>query len=117
MPAPKAQYTDWMRDTQYRPSLATTASKVGATHQTPATFFYADIRHYMYEGDTALHMAATMVIEAQLLPRVKGLRDTLAEKSDAFASIVKIGRTHLQDATPLTLGQEISGWVAQLDHG
>ena len=64
---------------------------------------------------TAMHMAATMVIEAQLLPRVKGLRDTLAQKSEAFANIVKIGRTHLQDATPLTLGQEISGWVAQLD--
>jgi fumarate hydratase class II len=64
---------------------------------------------------TAMHMAATMLIEAQLLPRVKDLRDTLAQKSEAFASIVKIGRTHLQDATPLTLGQEISGWVAQLD--
>jgi len=64
---------------------------------------------------TAMHMAATMLIEAQLLPRVKDLRDTLAKKSEAFGAIVKIGRTHLQDATPLTLGQEISGWVAQLD--
>jgi len=64
---------------------------------------------------TAMHMAATMLIEAQLLPRVKDLRDTLSQKSDAFAPIVKIGRTHLQDATPLTLGQEMSGWVAQLD--
>jgi fumarate hydratase class II len=51
------------------------------------------------------------------MPALKALRDCLAEKSAAFADIVKIGRTHLQDATPLTLGQEISGWVAQLDHG
>jgi fumarate hydratase class II len=65
---------------------------------------------------TAMHMAAVMQIEQQLLPRVKELRDTLASKAEAFADIVKIGRTHLQDATPLTLGQEISGWVAQLDH-
>jgi len=48
---------------------------------------------------------------------VSALRDTLAGKAAEFAAIVKIGRTHLQDATPLTLGQEISGWVAQLDHG
>jgi len=65
---------------------------------------------------TAMHMAAVMSIEAELLPCVKALRDTLAQKSDAFADVVKIGRTHLQDATPLTLGQEISGWVAQLDN-
>jgi fumarate hydratase, class II len=65
---------------------------------------------------TAMHMAAVMRIEAFLLPRVKRLRDTLAAKSDAYMSIVKIGRTHLQDATPITLGQEISGWVAQLDN-
>ena len=65
---------------------------------------------------TAMHMAAVMQLEAQLLPAVKALRDTLAQKADAFADLVKIGRTHLQDATPLTLGQEISGWVAQLDN-
>ena len=65
---------------------------------------------------TAMHMAAVMAIESDLLARVKGLRDTLAAKATAFRSIVKIGRTHLQDATPLTLGQEISGWVAQLDN-
>jgi fumarate hydratase class II len=65
---------------------------------------------------TAMHIAAVEAIEGYLLPRVKGLRDTLARKSDEMADIVKIGRTHLQDATPLTLGQEISGWVAQLDH-
>jgi fumarate hydratase class II len=65
---------------------------------------------------TAMHMAAVMRIEGYLLPRVKHLRDTLADKADAHLDLVKIGRTHLQDATPLTLGQEISGWVAQLDN-
>jgi len=64
---------------------------------------------------TAMHIAAVEQIEAYLFPRVRVLRDTLAAKSEAFAGIVKIGRTHLQDATPLTLGQEMSGWVAQLD--
>ena len=66
---------------------------------------------------TAMHIAAVIAIEDVLLPGVQQLRDTLASKSEAFTDIVKIGRTHLQDATPLTLGQEISGWVAQLDHG
>jgi fumarate hydratase, class II len=65
----------------------------------------------------AMHVAVVERVLAHLLPAVVGLRDTLAGKSRAFADIVKIGRTHLQDATPLTLGQEISGWVAQLDHG
>jgi fumarate hydratase class II len=65
---------------------------------------------------TAMHIAAVTQIEDYLLPRVRGLRETLQAKSAAFAEITKIGRTHLQDATPLTLGQEISGWVAQLDH-
>jgi len=64
---------------------------------------------------TAMHVAIVEAIEDRLLPRVRALRDTLDAKSQAFASIVKVGRTHLQDATPLTLGQEISGWVAQLD--
>jgi fumarate hydratase, class II len=64
---------------------------------------------------TAMHIAAVEEVEARLFPKVKQLRETLAAKSRAFESIVKIGRTHLQDATPLTLGQEISGWVAQLD--
>ncbi len=64
---------------------------------------------------TAMHIAAVEQIEAYLFPRVRVLRDTLAAKSEAFAGIVKIGRTHLQDATPLTLGQAMSGWVAQLD--
>ncbi|HET9645726.1 MAG TPA: class II fumarate hydratase [Burkholderiaceae bacterium] len=66
---------------------------------------------------TAMHMAAALGIVGQLLPALQGLRDTLAAKSQAFSGIVKIGRTHLQDATPLTLGQEFSGYVAQLDQG
>ncbi len=65
---------------------------------------------------TVMHVAAVGQIKTKLLPAVARLRETLAKKSEAFAGIVKIGRTHLQDATPLTLGQEISGWVAQLDH-
>ena len=66
---------------------------------------------------TAMHVAAVTAIEHKLLPAIAKLRVTLLAKSEAFADIVKIGRTHLQDATPLTLGQEISGWVAQLAHG
>ena len=65
---------------------------------------------------TAMHVAGARALHEQLLPALARLRGTLAEKSDAFASIVKIGRTHLQDATPLTLGQEFSGYVAQLGH-
>lgn len=64
---------------------------------------------------TAMHVAAVIAVEEQLLPAVNTLRATLQEKATAFADIVKIGRTHLQDATPLTLGQEISGWVEMLD--
>ena len=66
---------------------------------------------------TAMSVAALRAIEGRLLPSLAVLRETLAAKSAAFADVVKIGRTHLQDATPLTLGQEISGWVAQIDHG
>ena len=66
---------------------------------------------------TAMHIAIVARIDSHLLPHVMQLRETLDAKAQAFAGIVKIGRTHLQDATPLTLGQEISGWVAQLDHG
>jgi fumarate hydratase class II len=65
---------------------------------------------------TAMHAAAVDVLMHQLLPALHALRATLAGKAEEFADIVKIGRTHLQDATPLTLGQEISGWVAQLQH-
>ncbi len=66
---------------------------------------------------TAMNVAAVLAIEQRLLPALATLRETLAAKSTAFADVLKIGRSHLQDATPLTLGQEISGWVAQLDHG
>ena len=66
---------------------------------------------------TAIHAAAAIEINRLLIPAVKALRDTLDAKAKSFASIVKIGRTHLQDATPLTLGQEFSGYVSQLDHG
>jgi fumarate hydratase class II len=65
---------------------------------------------------TAMHIAAVEQVEHLLKPQVMALRDTLAEKSRDFQDIVKIGRTHLQDATPLTLGQEFSGYVSQLDH-
>ena len=66
---------------------------------------------------TAMHIAAAERIVHHLLPALGALRDTLAEKSRAFEEIVKIGRTHLMDAVPLTLGQEFSGYVAQLDKG
>lgn len=66
---------------------------------------------------TAMHVDAAGAITHRLLPAVHRLRETLIEKSKEFAEIVKIGRTHLQDATPLTLGQEFSGYVAQLSHG
>ncbi|WP_395489014.1 class II fumarate hydratase [Cedecea davisae] len=65
---------------------------------------------------TAMHVAAIIAVREHLLPQLKVLKQTLAQKADAFKDIVKIGRTHLQDATPLTLGQEISGWVAMLEH-
>jgi fumarate hydratase class II len=66
---------------------------------------------------TAMSVAAVEAVVRRLVPSLEALRATLAGKAEAFAAIVKIGRTHLQDATPLTLGQEISGWVAQLEHG
>ncbi|NBD26617.1 class II fumarate hydratase [Paenibacillus glycinis] len=64
---------------------------------------------------TAMHVAALIAVEDDVLPAIAQLKATLAEKSAAFADIIKIGRTHLQDATPLTLGQEISGWVRMLE--
>ncbi len=64
---------------------------------------------------TAMHIAAARAVVERLLPAVRGLRDALQRKSEEFAGIVKIARTHLQDAVPLTLGQEFSGYVAQLD--
>ena len=66
---------------------------------------------------TAMHVAAVDALTHQLLPALASLHATLAHKAQAFHGIVKIGRTHLQDATPLTLGQEFSGYVAQLAHG
>ncbi|KAL2842207.1 L-Aspartase-like protein [Aspergillus pseudoustus] len=64
---------------------------------------------------TAMHIAAVVELENTLLPALKSLRDALQKKVENFEHIIKIGRTHLQDATPLTLGQEFSGYVAQLD--
>ncbi len=66
---------------------------------------------------TAMHVAAVIMLEKELKPALKKLRNTLDKKSRVWMAIVKIGRTHLQDATPLTLGQEFSGYVSQLDHG
>ena len=65
---------------------------------------------------TAMNVAAAQTVTGELLPALEALRSTLNAKALAFADIVKIGRTHLQDATPLTLGQEFSGYVAQLAH-
>ena len=64
---------------------------------------------------TAMHIAAAQLVVERLLPEVRGLRDALARRASGFEPIVKIGRTHLQDAVPLTLGQEFGGYVAQLD--
>lgn len=78
-----------------------------------------DVNHAQSTNDsfpTAIRVAAARQIVYLLIPTVQKLRDTLASKSEQFAGIVKIGRTHLQDATPLTLGQEFSGYVSQLDH-
>ena len=66
---------------------------------------------------TAMNIAAMKMICENTIPNVEKLRNTLAEKSEKFMDVVKIGRTHFMDATPLTLGQEFSGYVAQLDHG
>lgn len=66
---------------------------------------------------TAMHIAAYKILIETTIPGIKKLRDTLLQKSIEFNKIVKIGRTHLMDATPLTLGQEISGYVSQLNHG
>ncbi len=66
---------------------------------------------------TAIHVAVTDAFQRDVIPSVARLRDTLRQKAEAFAGVVKIGRTHMMDATPLTLGQEISGWASQLDHG
>src|SRR5690625_150354 len=62
-----------------------------------------------------MHIAAVLKLENKVLPAVQQLKDSIKVKMDAFQDIVKIGRTHLQDATPLTLGQEISGWHRMLE--
>src|SRR5256886_7038924 len=77
-----------------------------------------DVNMSQSSNDTfpaAMHIAAAIAVVERLLPEVRELRDSLEEKAQEFADIVKIGRTHLQDAVPLTLGQEFSGYVAQLD--
>jgi len=66
---------------------------------------------------TAMHIAAYKILMEVTIPGIEKLRATLADKSEAFMHVVKIGRTHFMDATPLTLGQEFSGYVSQLDHG
>src|SRR6202140_6026381 len=77
-----------------------------------------DVNHSQSSNDTfptTMHIATVEELENVLTPAIQTLRDTLDTKSKAFSRVVMVGRTHLQDATPLTLGQVISGWVAQLD--
>ncbi|TAG08117.1 MAG: class II fumarate hydratase, partial [Sphingobacteriia bacterium] len=66
---------------------------------------------------TAMHIAAYKILLETTIPGIEKLRDTLTEKSKAFMQVVKIGRTHFMDATPLTVGQEMSGYISQLNHG
>src|SRR6266852_5503683 len=76
------------------------------------------VNHSQSSNDTfptVMHIATVEKLHNALIPAVRTLRDTLDAKSRAFAHVIMVGRTHLQDATPLTLGQVISGWVAQLD--
>ena len=78
-----------------------------------------DVNHSQSSNDTfptVMHIATVEQMSNVLLPALSELRDTFAAKSKAYADVVMVGRTHLQDATPLTLGQAISGWAAQLDH-
>jgi fumarate hydratase, class II len=77
-----------------------------------------DVNHSQSSNDTfptAMHIATVEAIEGDLIPAVSELRDVLDAKVHSYRDIVMVGRTHLQDATPLTLGQLISGWVRQLD--
>ncbi len=79
-----------------------------------------DVNHSQSSNDTfptVMHIATVELVHESLIPSIRTLRDTLDAKSRAFAHVIMVGRTHLQDATPLTLGQVISGWVAQLDQG
>ncbi len=102
--------------------LANRASELRGGQRGPGRLVHAndDVNRSQSSNDiipTAMHVAAAEALVHRLLPALRGLRGTLAAKAGAFAEIVKIGRTHLQDATPLTLGQEFSGYVAQLEHG
>src|SRR2546426_12059571 len=77
-----------------------------------------DVNHSQSSNDTfptVMHIATVEQLDDVLIPAIQALRDTLDAKASEFADVVMVGRTHLQDATPLTLGQVISGWVAQLD--
>ncbi len=77
-----------------------------------------DVNHSQSSNDvfpTVMHIATVGQIKEAMLPAVARLRDTLEDKAKALSNVVMVGRTHLQDATPLTLGQAISGWAAQLD--
>src|ERR1700761_9305855 len=77
-----------------------------------------DVNHSQSSNDTfptVMHISTVEAIESKLFPAVSGLRDVFNEKSQQYRDMVMVGRTHLQDATPLTVGQLISGWVAQLD--
>jgi fumarate hydratase class II len=77
-----------------------------------------DVNHSQSSNDTfptAMHIATVEAVEKNLFPAVRRLRDVLDEKSNQYSDVVMVGRTHLQDATPLTVGQLLSGWVAQLD--
>ncbi len=77
-----------------------------------------DVNHGQSSNDafpTVMHIAAVEEIEGDLFPAMRGLRDTFAAKAARFGDVVMVGRTHLQDATPITLGQVMSGWVAQID--
>ena len=66
---------------------------------------------------TVMHIAAAMEVTGNLIPKLQKLKDVFEEKSKEFSDIIKIGRTHTQDATPLTLGQEFSAYVSMLEHG
>ncbi|MFN3986860.1 MAG: class II fumarate hydratase [Rhodocyclaceae bacterium] len=102
--------------------LANRASELLGGTRGPARLVHPndDVNRSQSSNDvfpTAMHVAAVDSLVRRLLPALASLRATLEDKARAFDDVVKIGRTHLQDATPLTLGQEISGWVAQLTHG
>jgi len=78
-----------------------------------------DVNHSQSSNDTfptAMHIATVEQLDNLLIPAIRALRDTLAAKAKEYDNVVMVGRTHLQDATPLTLGDTISGWAAQLDH-